>query len=124
MSGLTSAGRAILQLMEAAQRGPKREGLFALWLTVRVIEDLGQQPPPPDRAHRRRVTALEHRLSSLALPSPLRRGIAGTLHSLKDAERSDVSTLLSQLAAPTREAVGVDAADVLTRAAREQRQRR
>ena len=121
MSGLTPAGRAILQLMEAAQRGPKREGLFALWLTVRVIEDLGQTPPPPERAHRRRVSALEQRLSSLALPAPLRRGIAGTLHALREAGRSDASTLLSQLAAPTREAVGAEAAEVLVRAAREKK---
>jgi hypothetical protein len=118
MSGLTTAGRALIQLMAAAPRGPKREGLFALWLTVRVIEDLALQPPPSDRVHRRRVSALEHRLSSLALPAPLRRGLTGALHALRDADRAAVPSLLSQLAAPAREAVGTEAAEVLSRAGR------
>ncbi len=124
MSVLTPAGRALIQLMSSAQRGPKREGLFALWLTVRVIEDLGQTPSPPERAHRRRVTALEQRLSSIALPSPLRRGINGTLHALREANRTDISTLLSQLAAPTREALGPEAAEILLRTSRDLKPKR
>ena len=124
MSALTPTGKGLIQLMGAAPRGPKREGLFALWLTVRVIEDLGQSPAPPERGHRRRVTALEQRLSSQALPGPLRRGINGTLLALKEADRPQVPALLSQLAAPAREAIGPEAGDLLLRAAREQRPRR
>jgi hypothetical protein len=121
MSALTPAGRSLIQLMSAAPRGPKREGLFALWLTVRVIEDLALDPPPAERIHRRRVAALERRLSSLVLPAPLRRGLTGTLHSLRDADRTAVASLLAQLAAPARDAVGPEAGDALAKAARARR---
>ena len=119
MSALTPAARSLIELMGATPRGPKREGIFALWLTVRVIEDLAQTPPPLERNHRRRVASLEHRLSSLTVPAPLRRGLTGALIALRDADRAGVPSILLQLAAPTKEGVGAEAADTLIKAAKE-----
>ena len=118
MSGLTPAGLALVQLMAAAPRGPKREGLFALWLTVRVIEDLPLQGVQVDRAFRRRVTLLDQRLSSLALPPPLRRGLTGALTRLREASRSEAGQLLSLLAGPARDAIGPEASELLHKAGR------
>ena len=56
MSGqLTSAGDRRLEALAASARGPRRNGLFALWMFVRACDGV----LPPDglspRAHRRRL---------------------------------------------------------------------
>jgi len=94
---------ALLTLLSESVRGPKREGIFALWLTLRVAQDLLLDPPPLERAHRRRVQALEQRLSSLTIPPPLRRALTAAV---------------SQLVAPARESGGSAAGEALTQAAR------
>ena len=101
-----------------AMRGPRRDGIFALWLTVRVAQDLLLEPPLVERAHRRRVAALERRLSSLTVPPPLRRALAGAIEQLRDARAETVPVVLAQLAAPARDTIGKDAGDTLARAAR------
>lgn len=116
MTALSPVSKTLVELMAAAPRGPRREGLFALWLTTRLIEDLGH--PTVDRTFRRRVALLEKRLSSLGLSQAMKKGISTTLVMLKEPVRPDPATLLSQLAAPTRDGVGADAADLLNRAAR------
>ena len=83
MTLLSPAGAALVRVMGEMPRGPKREGVFALWLTLRVAEDLLLLPPPPERGTRRRVAALEQRLSSLSLPAPLRRALVSALAELK-----------------------------------------
>jgi len=108
---------ALVALLKECGRGPKREGLFALWLTVRVAEDLADGETP-ERAHRRRVTALERRLSSLALPPPIRRGLQAALGELKGGAPDGAALALSHLVAPTREGIGTEAADALGKAAR------
>jgi len=118
MSVLSPTTRALVALMTEAPRGPKREGFFALWLTVRLIEDLELDPPQPERAFRRRVTLLEQRLSSLTLPHPLRRGLVGALATLRQATGSETSSLLHQLTTPVRDALGPEAAEVLAKAAK------
>lgn len=116
MTALSPLSRSLTELMAGAPRGPRREGLFALWLTTRLIEDLAA--PTVDRTFRRRVALLEKRLSSLGLSQTMRRGIATTLAMLKAPDRPDPATLLSQLAAPVREGVGPDVAEIVTKAAR------
>jgi hypothetical protein len=123
MSVLSPAGGALVKLMGEIPRGPKREGVFALWLLVRVAEDMLLQPAQPERAVKRRVSALEQRLSSLSLPAPLRRALGGALAGLKAAEREGAAMVLQQLVAPTRDALGSDAADVVSRAAKSASQR-
>jgi hypothetical protein len=117
MSAWDPAATALLQLLPQTGRGPRREGIFALWLTLRVAQDLVRDPPA-ERAHRRRLQALEHRLSSLTLPPPLRRALATAISQLRDARPETAVQVLSQLVAPARESGGADAGDAVAHAAR------
>jgi hypothetical protein len=112
---------ALLTVLSETVRGPKREGVFALWLTLRVAQDLLLDPPPQERAHRRRVQALEQRLSSLTIPPPLRRALTAAVSQLRDARSESVAQVLSQLVAPARESGGSAAGEALTLAARSAR---
>lgn len=115
---LASPGAVTLvTLLRDSGRGPRREGLFALWLTLRVAEDLAEGALA-ERTHRRRVTALERRLSSLALPPPLRRGLQAAVAELRAGAPDGAALALSHLVAPAREGVGADAAEALGKAAR------
>src|SRR5207253_3909319 len=67
----TAAEARLIGLVADAVRGPKREGLFALWLVVRSAEALLPPRPVSGTNHRRRLQALDARLASLALPGPL-----------------------------------------------------
>ena len=117
MSGRDSPSSVLLTLMPQTGRGPKREGIFALWLTLRVAQDLVRDPPA-ERAHRRRLQALEHRLSSLTLPPPLRRALAAAISQLRDVRSETAAQVLSQLVAPAREAGGPEAGEAVAQAAR------
>jgi hypothetical protein len=108
----------LLELLARTVRGPRREGVFALWLVLRVAGGYLVEPPMPERAARRRLAALETRLSSLTLPPPLRRALTAVLHDLKSGGRDAVPLVLSGLVAPAREAAGPEAADAIQRAAR------
>jgi hypothetical protein len=111
-------------LLPQTGRGPKRGGIFALWLTVRVAQDLLLDPPPPERAHRRRVQALERRLSSLTMPPPLRRALATAVSQLREPKVDTAAQVLSQLVAPARETGGPEAGEAVALAARLARQSR
>jgi hypothetical protein len=112
----------LLQLLARTVRGPRREGVYALWLLLRVTADYLLDPPLAERATRRRLAALEARLSSLTLPPPLRRALTAALLHLKDGARESVPLVLSSLVAPARETTGAEAADAVQRAARAARQ--
>jgi hypothetical protein len=118
MNGWDPASVELLALMPRTARGPRREATFALWLTVRAALDLLLDPSLPERAHKKRVTALEGRLSSLTLPASLRRALAAALLQLREARPETAAPVLSQLVAPAREAVSSEAADALAVAAR------
>lgn len=117
MSTWDPAAGALLQLLPQTGRGPRREGIFALWLTVRVAQDLVREPPP-ERAHRRRLQALEQRLSSLTLPPPLRRALGAAISQMRDGRPETAAQVLSQLVAPARESGGTEAGDAVAQAAR------
>jgi hypothetical protein len=117
MSGWDPAASTLLQLLPQTGRGPRREGIFALWLTVRVAQDLVRDPPA-ERAQRRRLQALEHRLSSLTLPPPLRRALAAAISQLRDTLPETAVQVLSQLVAPARESGGAEAGEAVAHAAR------
>jgi len=40
-----TASAELVRLLARTSRGPRREGIFALWLTVRVTQDLIATPP-------------------------------------------------------------------------------
>ena len=118
MSSWDPASLELIALLSRTARGPKREGIYALWLTLRVAQDLQLDPPIPERLHRRRLAALEGRLSSLTLPPPLRRALTSTLHHLKEPSAEIVPQLLGSLVAPTRDSTGPEAAESVAKAAR------
>ena len=122
MSGWDPATSALLDLLPEVGRGPKRGGIFALWLTVRVAQDLLLDSLPADRAQRRRIQALERRLSSLTMPPPLRRALGAAVSQLRDARPETAAQVLSQLVAPARETGGPEAGEAVALAAKRARQ--
>jgi hypothetical protein len=122
VNGWDPASSTLLSLLSQTARGPKRGGIFALWLTLRVAQDLLLDPPPSERAHRRRVQALEQRLSSLPMPTPLRRALATAVSQLREARPETAAQVLSQLVAPARETGGSEVGEALALAARQARE--
>ena len=108
MSPLSPAATALVRLMSELPRGPRREGVFAVWLTLRVAEDLLLVPPPPERGSKRRVAALELD----------RRGERPGPGDLREARRDRVGQALLLLVAPAREILGPEASEIVARAAR------
>ncbi|MBK6781336.1 MAG: hypothetical protein IPI38_14680 [Gemmatimonadetes bacterium] len=121
MSDGNTGQQGLLELLPRAARGPRRDGTFALWLTLRVAEDLLLEPPLAERACRRRLQALERRLSSLTLPPPLRRALGAALGGLRSEGAAGVPLVLASLVAPARDTVSGEAADAVQRAARARR---
>jgi hypothetical protein len=117
VTGWDPAASALLTLLPRTGRGPKRGGIFALWLTLRVAQDLLLDPPPSERAHRRRVQALERRLSSLSMPPPLRRALVSALNQLREVRPETAAQVLSQLVAPARDTSGPEVGDAIALAA-------
>lgn len=108
----------LVALVAEARRGPRRDGLYALWLVVRAAE--GCLPPAPvsRRNHRRRLQALESRIGGLGLPAPLRRAFTAARQHLEPGTAAAAALVLSELIAPAREVLGPEAADAVTTAAR------
>ncbi len=116
MSEREPPAHVLLGLLPGIGRGPKREGVFALWLTLRVAQDFHLDPPLPERQVKRRISALATRLSSLTLPAPLRRALNATVLQLGSAKPEEIAQILSQLVAPAREATGAEAAEAIGQA--------
>jgi hypothetical protein len=114
--------RAVCDLLARAARGPQRNGLFAVWLLLRVTSDLIPQEGGPDRAHRRRVQAMEQRLRSLTLPLALRSSLDRATEILATGSADGALTALREIHQPVREALGPRAADVIREALSEAQQ--
>lgn len=108
----------LLDAMQSCARGPRQNGLFALWLFVRQCEDSLPPRALSDHARGGRFAALEQRLSSLSLPSPLRRALPASIREMQTGKADRVVIALQQLAAPAREAVGAPIGEALVQAAR------
>lgn len=106
---------AILESLASAERGPRRDGTFAIWLVVRAARDLALAPDWPERAHRRRLQALERRLTSLSLSPPLRRALGMALAQVRDLDPEAATQALTQLVGPAREALGSEVAEGIRR---------
>ena len=104
--------------LQATARGPKLNGLFALWLFVRACD--GMLPPNclSEKANRRRLEGLKRRLSSLSLPAPLRRGLTGGLRELEGGTGEAAAFGLRQMVAPVRDVLGSKTADSVLSASR------
>lgn len=119
MSEASQALDILLELQERLPRGPKREGAFALWLVARVAWEVGVEGVDADRADRRRIALLDRRLAPLAVPRPLARGLATAIGHLQEGSQSAARIALSQLVAPARETIGIDAGEALAVLARD-----
>jgi hypothetical protein len=115
---LAPSEHRLLDAMTAAARGPKQNGVFALWLFVRQCD--GALPPDAlgERAGRARLEHLERRLSSIWLPAPIRRALPASLRELKAGDPGGIAVALQQLVAPARDAIGTRVAEALALAAR------
>lgn len=115
---LAPAEERLLEALAESARGPKRNGVFALWMLVRTCDGV----LPPDelstRAHRRRLQALERRLMSLSVPAPLKRALTSALRELVDRTGTAAGMALQRLVAPVRETLGSEVAEVIGLAAR------
>jgi hypothetical protein len=118
---LSAVEERLLEEMDATARGPKRNGLFALWLIVRQCESALPPESLSEKACASRLSGLERRLSSLTLPAPLRRALPASSRELRSQHANRVPVTLQQLSAPAREAIGPVAGDALLLAARNSR---
>jgi len=114
--------RAVCELLARAARGPQRNGLFAVWLLLRVTSDLLPREGSPDRAQRRRVQAMEQRLRSLTLPATLRESMTRAAEILTGGSADGALTALREIQQPVRDALGPRAADVIREALSEAQQ--
>lgn len=124
MSGagaVTASEARLVALVAEAERGPQRDGLYALWLMLRAAEALLPPDPISLKHHRRRLVALEHRLGGLALPAPLKRALGAARTQLEPGTPAAAALVLTQLVAPTRDVLGPEAADAVAAAARDAR---
>ena len=114
----TDSEERLVALLAEAGRGPKRDGLYALWLVVRAAEALLGPARVSSKNHRRRLQAIELRLGGLALPAPLKRALVAARQHLEVATPEAAAGVLRQLVAPAREVLGADAAEALSLAVR------
>lgn len=108
---------ALLGLLAGTARGPKRGGLFALWLTLRTATMMCGPGHQGDRARRRHLAALAKRLSSLPMSPALRRALHAALEHLSDGTAEAAAITLRQLVAPAIDAAGPEAGKAVSRAA-------
>ncbi len=124
MSGagaVTASEARLVALVAEAERGPRRDGLYALWLVLRAAEGLLPPDPVSLKNHRRRLVALESRLGGLALPAPLKRALGAARSQLEPGTSDAAAMVLTQLVAPTRDVLGPEAAEAMSAAARDAR---
>ena len=115
---LAPTEQLLIDDLQATARGPKRNSVFALWLFVRACD--GMLPPDglSEKSKRRSLDGLKRRLSSLSLPPPLRRAMAGSLRELEAGTAEAAAFVLRQLVAPARDVLGSRTADSVLAAAR------
>ncbi len=124
MSGIdavTASETRLVALAAAEERGPRRDGLYAVWLIVRAAEALLPPHPVSVKNHRRRLVALARRFGGLALPAPLKRALAAAREQLEPGTPGAANLALTQLVAPCRDVLGPEAGDAVAAAARDAR---
>ncbi len=107
----------LAEALGTAIRGPRRNGLFAVWLVLRCCGDLLPPNRVSERGHARRMEGLEHRLHVPSLPGPLRRALMGALQPLREVTPNAVAIALQQLVAPVDETLGATSGRTVARAA-------
>lgn len=114
---MTDTEQRLVAALAAEARGPRRNGIFAVWLLARVAEAVLPPDPLGARSHRRRVEALQRRLSSVTLPVPLRRAMAGAMRLVAEGTPGAAALALHQLVTPAHETLGATVGETLAQAA-------
>jgi len=115
---LIQAEKRLIDTLQVTVRGPRRNGLFALWLFVHTCDDALPPNELSGRAQKRRLDALERRLSSLSLPPSFRKALTASVRIVTEGRGEPVVAALTHLVDPAREALGKQAADAVTLAIR------
>jgi hypothetical protein len=118
MTAISTGEERLVALMSDAARGPARDGLFALWLTLRAAEGLLPPNAVSPRGHRRRLQALAARTSTLTLAPPLKRALVAARQHLETATPRTTAHVLAELVAPARDVLGPEAGEAIAVAAR------
>lgn len=121
MDHFTESERRLVTAMATTARGPRQNGVFALWLAIRLCDGLLPPHAPKERQQRERVTNVRRRLSSLSVPAPLRRALTAAFRDLDTTDMPSVAVTLQQLVAPARETLGQDVGEAMAVAARQAR---
>jgi hypothetical protein len=114
---MTETEQRLIAALAAEARGPRRNGIFAIWLFARVAESIVPPDPLRIRAHRKRVALLQRRMTTLSIPPPLRRGLASAVRLVADGTPRAAAMALQQLVAPVRDTLGGPIAEVIATAA-------
>lgn len=118
MNDWTTASLRLVELLGHTARGPKREGVYAVWLVVRAAEGRLIEPVAAPKLRQRQLDGVRHRLATLTLPAPVRRAVATSLALLEEDGADAPASALHQLTAPAREALGPEVAEAVAGAAR------
>ncbi len=116
-AGWAPGEMVLLGLLQHTARGPKRGGLFAMWLVLRVAMTLCGPTVPSERSRKRHLAALKRRLSSLSMSQGARRALQAALTQLQDGTPEAAATALRQLVAPAEDLGGLEVGKALARAA-------
>ena len=114
---LADEERTIVDELALSVRGPRQNGLFVLWLLLRVCGDLFPPNALTERSHRRRLLSLEKRVSSLTLPATFRRAIRECTGMLREASPASAVAALRAVSVPV-ETLGTAARGAVLRALR------
>ena len=115
---LGEISRELVAQLPYSERGPQRNGIFALWLLMNTCSTAIGNDRVQDKNHRKRIAALRKRLSSLSLPPLLRKAITAALNGLAPDSPGAVTAVLSQLVAPVRDSLGGTFGKLIERAAK------
>ena len=118
MNDWSTASLRLVELLGATARGPKREGVYALWLVVRAAETQLLEPTVTPKLRGKQLDGIKHRLATLTLPAPIRRAVATALSLLGEDTPDAAHSALHQLTAPARESLGPEVAEAVAGAAR------
>ena len=117
---LADEEQAVADQLALSMRGPRQNGLFVLWLLLRVCGDLFPSTTLSERSHRRRLVSLEKRVSSLNLPATFRRAVRECTGLLREASPASAVAALRAVSAPA-DTLGPAARGAVLRALRKMR---
>ncbi len=118
MNSMGETSGELVTRLSYAERGPQRNGIFALWLIVNACSGITGPNHLQDKNHKKRISALRKRLSSLSLPPQLRKVILPTLAELSDNGPDAAASVLAQLVEPVKESMGDECAKLIETASK------